>query len=234
MVTPMARTPTRAGHTLIELMVVVGIMGAITALGVGLVREQIPRYRLIQASRRLESDVVLLRNTAISLGLETRLVLLSADAAYDDPTQPALASWGLQVGNRALGSTAWDWFPPDAADDGTDDDQSQGRVDIGEGGDEELPGVALGPWGALSGPGTGNPDTVVFSPRGWVMNPSGDFDAEGWIRLTLHNKRALEQGVDDHVELRLARSGYLRRVSSLGQDPGGQAGTGAASTAGGS
>lgn len=232
----MVRTPKtrRKGHTLLELAIVVAILGIIAAMGVGLVSDLIPRYRLVQTARRLEADIQTLRNAAITLGRETRLVLVTGDSAWEDPSTPGAGAWALQVGNRGVGSTTWEYYPPDAEEDGTDDDTTGGRVDIGEGGAQQALGVALAPWDTLSGPGTGNADALVFSPRGWLQNPSTDFGHGGWLTLTLVNKHALAQGVDDHIELRVARSGYLQVVSSLGHEREGSAGTAVASTTEGS
>ncbi len=71
----------------------------------------------------------------------------------------------------------------------------------------------------------------MFSPKGWVTNPPGDFSTDGYIELTLVNKAALVDGIDDSVTLHISRAGMVRVESSLASGfEGSDAGTDAVST----
>lgn len=203
-----------SGFTLVELAVVLSLICVLAAIGYGAVGDLIPRFKLVRAARQLEGDISTLRNLAIARSTETRLLLVAADGDSQDPDAPAVGQWTLQVGNRPIGSTRWDTLPADAELDGTDDDRSEGQVNIDQLGTS---GVSLAPWPAIAGPGGANADAIVFSGRGWVANPPSDFGTEGVISLTLVNKRALYDNVDDSISLRIARSGRVDVVSSLGE-----------------
>ena len=223
----------RSGFTLLEIATALVIISILTAIGFSTLKSFIPRYRLIQASKELQEDLMSLRMSAIDQNSETRLLLTGADDDWSTAGAPSMGSWELQGGNRPLLSNRWDTYPLDLEGDGTDDAQGEGLVDIARGGIRSRRGVSLVPWGTLSGPGSGNDDSVVFSPRGWVTNPADDFDEDGYITLTLVNKIGLAEGVDDHVQVRISRAGMVRLQSSLGHDlGGGAAGTGSASTDG--
>jgi len=213
--------------------VVIVLVGVIVAIGYGSVRDLLPRYRMIRISKQLRNDVLALRVTAIEQNREARIKLVESDASWEDPASAQAGSWLLQLGDRALNSRSWDTLPLDAAEDGSDDATSEGTIDIGRDGNREAKGVSLAPWDGLTGPGANNTDAIVFSPKGWVTNPAGDFGSDGYIQLKLVNKIALIDGVDDSVTLRIARSGMVRMVSSLGKEfEADGAGTDAASTDG--
>lgn len=227
-----ARPPThpRRGFTIIELAIVVAVISAIVAIAYGSMRPQLPRYRMIQLAKGLESDLGRLRMTAINANRETRLVLEGHDPDIDDPASYG-GAWRLQAGERSSMSTTWEDFPPD--EPGAEHDQSEGPVDFSPTGSRRTKGVGLAEWEEITGSGTGNANAVVFSPRGWVQNPASDFDAEGYITLRLVNKVALEKGVVDEVHVRIARSGYVRMETTLGtSQESGPVGTGGSSTHG--
>ena len=219
--------PHRHAFTLLELVLVLAILGLLGAIGWGTLRSRVPRYRLVEAGSLLAQSVQTLRMTAITSSRETRLVLVEPDPAAADPSVWG-GAWWMQAGNRSVASTAWEYLPIDAAD-GLDDEQGEGIVDLGRGGNHRMPGVGLARWEALSGPGTGNADAIVFNPRGWVGNPATDFDDNGYISLKLVNKQALATGFEDAIYVRIARSGYVRMESTLGQKPSGAATTGGVS-----
>lgn len=212
----MPRAPHRSGFTLIEIVVVLAIIGVMAAVGFGTVQHLIPRFRMIQVARDMDGDIADLRNTAIGQNRETRLLLVDADPSWSDASAPSAGRWLLQVGNRSINSTRWDTLPVDAEADGSDDQTAEGTVDISEGSSSEVRGVSLQPWSALAGPNANNADAIVFSPRGWVTNPASDFGSDGFITLTLVNKKAMEQGIEDSISLQIARSGLVRMTTSLG------------------
>jgi len=197
--------------------VVVSIFVVLAVIGWSSLDHHLPRYRLVKAARVLEGDVVKLRSMAIQANRETRLRLEGADETTSDPDSWG-GSWTLALGDASLNATAWDVLPPDTEMDGTDDRQMEGWRDIGVDGSHAASGVGLAPWGGLTGPAVGNADSIVFTPRGWVANPASDFDADGYITLRLINKPALRKGVHDEVHLRVARSGYVRMESTLGDE----------------
>jgi prepilin-type N-terminal cleavage/methylation domain-containing protein len=192
----------RRGHTLVEVAVAVAIIGVLAGIGWGLMSRQLPTYRLMRAGRLLQTDLQQLRTLSVATNREARLRLVESDAELD-AWADGVGRWELQLGNRSSGSTVWDTLPPD--DDGLVDN-GQGIHDISPVGNQAAPGVSLAAPPHLEGPGLGNEDCIVFSPRGWVSNPAGDF-VDGYIALQLLNKRALRDGRTEQVRVRVPRSG---------------------------
>jgi len=220
------------GFTLLEMISVLALIGVLSAVGYGSLSHLMPRYRLVDSAQSLRGDIMALRMTSIETNRETRLLLVSADPSYTDPASASIAVWKLQVGNRSLRSTTWDTLPIDP--DGPDLRTARGLVDLSVGGEDEQPDISLLPWYSLAGPGSGNSDSVVFSPQGFVINPASDFGSDGYITITLINKDALGKGVDDTIELKVSRSGMVEMISSMGNEQAATVGTGAESTLGGS
>lgn len=219
---------TRSGHTLVEIVLALAIVGVMAAIGVSASREQIARYHLMQSARMLHSDLLYLRAEAITSNREMRVLFVEADAAMD-PDAEQVGAWTLQAGNRHQGSTAWDTLPIDQ--DG-DVDDSRGARDLGPEGDDRAGGISLAPWPALEGPGsTGiNADALVFSPRGFVANPPTDF-TDGYVSFELVNKRALAAGGDERVRIHVSRGGLVRmETGPSSRLASGAVGTGEAST----
>ena len=183
-----------------------------------------PRFRMVKTGKDLRQDLVELGVTAAETGLETRLLLVDADSNWKDPETRNVGQWKLQVGDKSHGSTSWETFPADAMDDGTDDEVGLGTVEISAGGQDEALDVSLVPWSGITG------DAIVFSPFGSVTNPSSDFGPNGYLELTLINKHALNDDVEDTVVLSIARSGNPTMTSSLGRRDAGTAGTASTST----
>ena len=215
----MSRLPKRRAFTMLELVVVLGIMAVIVGLGIGLTRDQVPRFRSVQVAKDLRQDMMSLRTTAIERGVETRLVLEAGDSSVKDPGSPNAGSWRLQVGNAAMASTTWSDL----------NESGRASVSIEKGANHYAKGVSLQDWGELSGPWFGNESSIVFSPRGWVENPDEDFGTDGYITLSVVNKAAWKDGVDDHIDLKVARSGNVTMVSSLSSRDAGTVGTASAS-----
>lgn len=202
---PILAKGSAAGHTLVELVFAVAIVGIVGAIGVGILRDQLVTWRLMRTGRLLQNDLHHLRALSVSTNRQARLLFEAADATLD-PDGDSVGRWELQLGNRASGSTVWDTLPPD---DGETVDNGQGERDIGPDGLNSAPGVSLVPWPTLEGPGAGNADAIVFSPRGWVENPASDF-VNGFITVDLVNKRGLDDGRDERVRVQISRGGVAR------------------------
>ena len=214
----MGRGKRKAGFTVLELAVILALVGLLAGLTHGSVKKLLPRYRMIQVAKDLRNDIHALRFTAIEQNREVRVHLVASDADWSQAGPDTVGEWWLQVGNKNLRSNEWDTLPVDMEADGSDDQMARGRVEISWQGEDQISGVSLKPWGQLSGPGSRNVDSIVFSPRGYVINPASDFDSDGYITLTLVNKRASAYGLEDSVDIRIARSGMVRMESSLGPE----------------
>ena len=117
----------------------------------------------------------------------------------------------LYVGNKSTNSSSWDLMPGDLYDNSADDDSSQATIDISKSGNHHKIKVSIGDWGSsIGGPYTGNKDCIVFSPRGWVLNPASDFNGQGFIEITFVNKVARSTGVNHDYIVMIARSGMTR------------------------
>lgn len=196
-----------AGHTLVELAIAMAIIAILAAIGVSSLQAEIARYHLIQAARLLHTDLNLLKAEAIASNREMRLKFVAADEEMD-PGAGQEGAWLLQAGNRSAGSTTWDTLPLDDGDDVTD---AAGTHDLSEEGRQSTNHVSLAPWPALAGPppGGSNADAVVYSPRGFLVNPAADF-TDGYLVFTLVNKYALARGIDERVTVRVSRGGMAR------------------------
>ena len=208
----------RSGFTILEIAAVLGLISILSIVAHGSVRKLLPRYRMIQVAKELRNDIHALRFTAIEMNREVRLTLVEPDEQWDQLGTWSVGEWHLQVGNKPLRSSTWDTLPADGAENGSDVATGRGRVQISWDGEDEVRGVSLKPWEELAGPASGNDDSIVFSPRGWVINPASDFGSDGYIHITLVNKAALGDGIDDTVDIKVARSGLVRMESSLGPE----------------
>ena len=205
----------RRGYTLIESMFVIIILGILATLAWSSMRSFFPRYYTNQAGRLLKSDLITLRKIAVESNRETRLRFLSHGGDCSDVSVGG-GSWELSIGDKSLGSKKWDLLPEDSFNDNVDDDQSLGVREIDKNNDTSAKDVCLHEWTTLVGPsanGANNQDAVVFSPRGWLRNPSTDFSSNGFIEVSIHNQDAARAQKEHKLVVQLSSSGMVRMYS---------------------
>lgn len=202
----------RRGFTLVEIVVVIAILAVLAAVGWGTMRDQLPRFQTVGAAKRLQRDILELRSMAVQTDRQTRLRFVSSPGDCTDPESYG-GRWELEIGDKTRGSTKWDLLPADLIETGADDDQSRGVVDYGADGNNDTRAVCLQQWSDLAGPSTGNNNSLVFNPRGWLDNPSEDFGTTGRLTITFVNLRALDEGRKDSISLTLTRAGVVHLVS---------------------
>lgn len=191
------RVRDRKAFTLIELLIVVAIIGIVSAVGYTQASVLIPRYRCYQAAREFASTIQMIRQRAATDGVEHRIFLSLYDPDYLDETTGNQGIYYVQSGNDSMGSSAWNTL------------QGEGTIDLSE----TSPKVSLVPWSALSGPTystASNENCIVISPRGWLVNPNSDFDSNGYIVVEFINKQALQRDVVETYQVKIARSGMVR------------------------
>ena len=200
----LARTQ-RRGFTLIELMVVVGLIVVLAALGVGAISQLVPRFRTIQAAEQFAADVETRRMMAIMNDRETRIVITDYSAGQGD------GAWALYVGNRNLNSSFWDQLPYEA-NNGVDSYAGEGARDLASG-TYSAKGVAMA-----------EPDVtaIVFNARGWVRNDASDFghspDSSS-IDFEFTNKSsATGSSNPDNYIVKVFRGGMVRIEAGLGDE----------------
>ena len=198
---------------MIELVIVLGVITVLAALGVGQVRKLIPRYNTREAARNFVNHVQQARQYAIMNNVQTRVLLTDFDSDAGSAGTANEGGYKVQIGNKSRGSDFWDTLPYEGS--GVDAATELGTIDLSKGSNEYARGVSIEEWATLSGPGTGNADSIVFTPRGWLDNPVGDFDADGSIHVKFVNKLAIADGVDEYYMVHVYRGGMTRVESSL-------------------
>jgi type II secretory pathway pseudopilin PulG len=169
----------------VELLVVVLLVGLMAALAGSDLRRMMGRYRMNAAAREFEKRVEVCRVAAITENRECAIHLLAFDADAQSPGGDNVGAYEVLRGNYGGSSTTWERAP-------------DGFVDLANGPGLH-PGVSIEPWGTLLGPQSyGLPDTLVFSPRGYIINVPTDFQ-DGVVRVVFRNKRA------SHPEGRVVR-----------------------------
>ncbi len=199
------------GFTLLEIAVVVGVIGILAGLAVASGEALVPNVRTRAAAQAFAKNVDKMRMTALRNNRETKLCMDTYDSSPATITSANQGKYIMYVGNKSANSATWDQMPGDLYDNDSDDDASEAIVDIGKGGLEFIPKVSIGDWGSsIGGPYYGNGDCIVFSPRGWVVNPASDFNAQGFIEITFVNKMARHEGLNHDYIVMIARSGMTR------------------------
>ena len=107
-------------------------------------------------------------------------------------------------------------LPEDTVEDNSDDDQALALRTINRNSNSSATNVCLENWGSIQGPtinSANNKDAIVFSPRGWLRNPSVDFSQNGFIEIVMHNLEALRGQLEHKVTVQIASSGMVRIYS---------------------
>jgi type II secretory pathway pseudopilin PulG len=154
---------------------VVAILAILSAMAGSSLAGLIGRYRMNAAARELLKEVENCRVQAISENREYALRLLEFDPnPLDGNTDAHLGSYEILVGDTFRGSTTWDRV-------------ANGLHELTDG-PSEWRGISIEPWQPLAGPPAhALPDSIVFSPRGILLNTPSDFDS-GVIRVVFRNK----------------------------------------------
>ena len=178
----------QAGFSLIEMMVVVALFGIFAALAYPSLTPLIPRFRLNRAVAEFTSEVQNARMMAIAEATEYRVCLMDKD---DDPDNAAASSthggYRIDKGNAMSGSSIWTQYK---------------STFFLYNSDNYYNGVSLVYWTPIGGPGAGNDDCIVLSPKGWLDNPASDFDG-GFIYIHFRNKVA--SPLEDIRTVRISR-----------------------------
>ncbi len=209
----------RRGVTLLEIAIVVAIIGILAAAAGTLLTDNLPSWRTRRAAKEFAAALTTCRQLAIAQGVEYRVRLSDYDPALTSDT-PSIGAYFVERGNAANGSTSWDILPWDM--DGSGAQSGEGTVVISEGGQDALKGASIEQWGAISGV---DGDDIVCSPRGWLVNPVTDFDANGYIKVNFVNKAARRRGTTDDWAVMVSRGGMVRLQSNRMDTVGASSGT---------
>ena len=217
----------RRGFTLIEVLVVVALVGILTSLGFVYARDLIPQYRTRSAALDFANRISDCRTTAISTGRACRVLLVAFDGDLTN-LDNNVGAYRIQV--EIPGGAGWDTLPIDTINDSVDDNQTEGVYDLSTG-ETKLRRVAIDDWGTIGGPGVDNDNAIVFDSRGFVANPTSDFQ-DGMIEVSFVNKVAQRRGSPDRWTVQVLRTGLTKLNSSrrATDDEIGSAGTASATT----
>lgn len=209
----------RSGVTLLEIAIVIAIIGILAAIAGTMLTETLPSWRTRRAAREFSATLNQCRQLAIAQGVEYRVRMGTADGDLGG-SGGSVGTYFIERGNLGANSTSWDILPWDA--DGSDANSGEGSIDISEGALNGLRGVSLAPWNPIAGV---DGDDIVFSPRGWLVNPVSDFNADGYVEITFVNKSARRRGEADEWTVMVSRGGLVRMESNRQVPVGGASGT---------
>ena len=178
----------------------------------------VPKYRTRAAAVEFAKYVDLCRNIAIRANKECRIELLSWDSSLASLSSPNAGSYSISLGNLSYNSTTWDILPEDSREDLSDDDQSRGFIDIGPGGEHEQRKVSIDyTAGSIGGPGNNLPNSIIFGPRGYLLNPASDFNATGYIEVHFANKLEMSNNRSENYVVMVTKTGMTRLDNTIGR-----------------
>lgn len=191
------------GFTLIELAVVIGLISVLALIAVPNLSQMLPQYRLNRTVRQLNDNLQMARMLAIAQNRQYRVCLTAKDSAPTTGTPTSQAgAYTINAGDATSSSSTWDTLPIGTG-------ATTGTVNYAySASGNYYSGVSISGWTPLGGPGTGNANCIVFSPRGWVDNPTDDFSNAGYIHIYFRNKAANPR--NDSRTLLLSRGGMTR------------------------
>jgi prepilin-type N-terminal cleavage/methylation domain-containing protein len=210
----------RRGFTLIEMAISLAIIGILTGIGIWMSSNMLPTWRTRAAALQFSSHVQQCRALAVRSNAECRILMVDYDTNLNNLEVDNVGEYWIALGNLSNASDTWDLLPPDMITDSSDDDTSQGKINIGPGHEHYMRYVGLDDWGdgSLGGPNFGNNNAIVFGPRGFVTNPASDFNGEGYIEITFVNKFARSEGQQEDYIVKITRSGMTRVDTSINDD----------------
>jgi type II secretory pathway pseudopilin PulG len=156
-------------------VVVLAILAILGTLAFADLSELKGRYRMNAAARHFVSEIESCRVAAISENKEYALVLLESDPTpLDGDWRSNHGRYEIRSGDGLRNSSNWEPIV-------------DGVVDLYNG-PGAWTGVSIEPWEPLAGPANySTPDSIVFSPRGYLLNAPTDFN-EGVLRIVFRNK----------------------------------------------
>lgn len=212
----MTLSRTIRGVTLIEVMIVVAIIGILSGLAGWTANRLFPKYRSKAAAMEFAKHVDLCRMHSIRTNRECRIAILDSDASPATLGSNA-GKYSISLGDASINSTTWDILPEDTFSDASDDIQHQGIIDLSTGEHKQHDVSMVYTSGDIGGPRTGLTDSLVFSPKGYLINPTTDFNSEGYIEVSFASKVALNDGVDDVYVVMITKFGMTRLDNNMGR-----------------
>jgi prepilin-type N-terminal cleavage/methylation domain-containing protein len=210
----------KRGFTLLEVSIVCAVIGIISALAGWQVQVLLPKYRTRAAAVEFAKYVDLCRNLAIRGNKECKVTILLSDSTPTSLSSANVGKYSISMGNSNRDSTAWDILPEDTfvTGDSTDSDSTLGIIDISTSGQQRQSKVSIvHTTGSIGGPGNGLSDSIVFSPRGYVTNPSSDFNATGYIEIVFANKLAMSENISENFVVMITKTGMTRLDNTRGR-----------------
>ena len=203
------------GVTLIELMIVVSIMIILTSIAGWTAHRLFPKYRSRSAAFEFAKYTDLCRMHSIRTNRECRITILASET-NPSALNANVGQYSISLGDASINSTTWDILPEDTFSDSSDDLQHQGIIDLNTGEHKQHDVSLIYTAGDIGGP-RNLTNSIVFSPRGYIINPSTDFNFEGYIEIAFANNVALDEGFNDIYVVMITKFGMTRLDNSLGR-----------------